>query len=328
VTENPYVFIVGAARSGTTLLQRMLDAHPQLAVVNETYWVERKFRERNGLTRAGEVTPALVPKLLESPKFHHMGVTEADLQQLLSEADPMPYALLVSRIFDLYAERRGKPLAGDKTPGYIRRMDRIHAVWPRARFVHIVRDPRDLFLSMRDWPIAEATVGQDGTWALDPAVSTALYWRYSLAAGRQAAAKLAPGRYHEVRYEDLVGSPEAQLADIAEFLELPFAVEMTRFYERGHRTEAELSATIDRRSLRATGERWMPPTAKLRDWRAQLPSGEAERIEAAAGGFLGALGYERSATRPSPTVRDHVARVQETFTQHLIARGRELPTDW
>lgn len=328
MAENPYVFIVGAARSGTTLLQRMLDAHPQLAVVNETYWVERKFRERNGLTRAGEVMPALVPKLLESPKFHHMGVTEDDLQRLLSEADPMPYALLVRRIFDLYAERRGKPLAGDKTPGYVRRMDRIHAVWPCARFVHIIRDPRDLFLSMRDWPIAEATVGQDGTWEIDPAVSTALYWRYSLAAGRQSAPKLAPGLYHEVRYEDLVASPERQLARIAEFLDLPFASEMTRFNEGGHGTEAELSATIDHRSLRATGDRWMPPTAKLRDWRTQLPSTEAVRIELAAGSFLSALGYERSATRPSSAVRDHVARVQEIFTLNLIARGRELPTDW
>src|SRR5258708_11431745 len=57
--SNPYLFVVGAARSGTTLLQRMLDAHPLLAVVNETYWLPRKYRERTGLTRGGSVTPAL-----------------------------------------------------------------------------------------------------------------------------------------------------------------------------------------------------------------------------------------------------------------------------
>ena len=67
--SNPCVFVVGAARSGTTLLQRMLDAHPLLAVVNETYWLPRKYRERTGLTRQGYVTPALFPLLLDSPKF-------------------------------------------------------------------------------------------------------------------------------------------------------------------------------------------------------------------------------------------------------------------
>jgi hypothetical protein len=41
--SNPYLFVVGAARSGTTRLQRMLDAHPLLAVVNETYWLPRRY---------------------------------------------------------------------------------------------------------------------------------------------------------------------------------------------------------------------------------------------------------------------------------------------
>src|SRR5260370_40042991 len=77
-TVNPYAFVVGAARSGTTLLQRMLDAHPQLAVVNETYWLPRKFRERTGLTGEGLVTPALLPRLVASPKFPRVGVTEGE----------------------------------------------------------------------------------------------------------------------------------------------------------------------------------------------------------------------------------------------------------
>jgi hypothetical protein len=81
--RNPYLFIVGAARSGTTLVQRLLDAHPMLAVVNETYWVPRKFRERNGLTREGHVTRALIEKLVGSPKFDRMGLSVDDLTRLM-----------------------------------------------------------------------------------------------------------------------------------------------------------------------------------------------------------------------------------------------------
>jgi hypothetical protein len=194
--------------------------------------------------------------------------------------------------------------------------------------VHIIRDPRDLCLSMLDWSVGQQTAGQDGTWQIDPVISTALYWRYGVTVGRESAATLGPGLYHEVRYEDLVASPEGALERITEFLHLPYAEAMTRFYEGRTGTEAGLSTEIDRRSLRSASDHWLPPTAGLRDWRTQLPSGDAERIEAAAGDLLCDLGYARSSSRPSPAVRNHVARVHEVFTRHLLARGRPLPKDW
>jgi Sulfotransferase family len=315
---NPYVFVVGAARSGTTLLQRMLDAHPQLAVVNETYWVARKFRERDGLTREGIVTPALLPKLVASPKFSRMGVSEEDLLGLLSEFESVHYDRFVARIFDLYAARRGKQFAGDKTPGYVRSIRRVHGVWPRARFVHIVRDPRDVCLSMLEWHSGERTAGQDGTWDMDPVTSIALYWRHSVAVGREAAESLGPGLYQEVRYEDLVSSPERELKRICKFLCLPYAEEMTRFYEGKSRPKPG----------RSTKAQWLPPTPGLRDWRTQLPTGDVERVEVAVGHLLHSLGYAPRFDDYAPAARSRVQEVRETFTRHLLARGRTLPQDW
>jgi hypothetical protein len=315
---NPYVFIVGAARSGTTLLQRMLDAHPQLAVVNETYWLPRKFRERTGLTREGVVTPALLPQLLESSKFSRMGVTEEDLLGLLSDREPIRYERFVERIFGLYAARRGKPFAGDKTPGYVRRIEQIHELWPRARFMHIVRDPRDVCLSMLEWRSGERTAGQFGTWDIDPVISTALYWRYSVAAGREAGESLGPSLYREVRYEDQVSSPERELAEICEFLGLPYAEEMTRFHEGKTR----------RKPGRSSKAQWLPPTAGLRDWRTQLPIDHVERVEAVAGDLVRALGYETRFDDHTAAMLARVREVRETFAGHLRARGRVLPRDW
>jgi hypothetical protein len=315
---NPFVFVVGAARSGTTLLQRMLDAHPQLAVVNETYWLPRKFRERTGLTREGLVTPALVPLLLASSKFSRIGVTEEDLLGLLSDSDPIRYERFVERIFGLYAERRGKPFAGDKTPGYVRRIEQIHELWPRARFVHIVRDPRDVCLSMLEWRSGERTAGQFGTWDMDPVISTALYWRYSVAVGREAGESLGPGLYREVRYEDQVSSPERELAQICGFLRLPYAEEMTRFHEGKTR----------RKPGRSSKAQWLPPIAGLRDWRTQLPIGDIERVEAVAGDLLRAHGYETRFDHCTPATLARVQEVRETFARHLRARGRVLPRDW
>jgi hypothetical protein len=315
---NPYLFVVGAARSGTTLLQRMLDAHPRLAVVNETYWLPRKFRERTGLTREGLVTEALLPLLLASPKFSRMEVSERDLARLLAEEQPVRYERYVARIFDLYAARRRKPLGGDKTPGYVRRMTQIHELWPQARFVHIIRDPRDVCLSMLDWHGGERTAGQYGTWDMDPVVTTALYWRLSVAVGREAGEALGPGLYHEVRYEDLVTSPDHELERICEFLGLPYADAMTRYYEGKTRMKPG----------RSTKAQWLPPTAGLRDWRAQLDPRDVELIEAAVGELLVRVGYSPRFDRFTSAARDHVTAVQTTFTRNALAVDRTLPRDW
>ena len=59
--HNPYVFIVGCSRSGTTLLQRLVDAHPLTAITSQTNWVTRYFEMRTGLTPEGLVTPEMIP---------------------------------------------------------------------------------------------------------------------------------------------------------------------------------------------------------------------------------------------------------------------------
>jgi Sulfotransferase family len=318
VSCNPYVFVVGAARSGTTLLQRMLDAHPQLAVVNETYWLPRKFRERTGVTRHGVVTEALLPLLLASPKFERMGLDRDDLDRLLSGRQPVRYEDFVARVFDLYAERAGKALAGDKTPGYVRRIARMHELWPRARFVHIIRDPRDVCLSMLDWRSGERTAGQYGTWSMDPVVSTALYWRYSVAVGRDAGSALGPGLYREVRYEDLVAASEHELGRLCDFLELPHSEAMTRYHEGRTR----------RKPGRSSKAQWLPPTAGLRDWRTQLAEEDVERIEVAVDDLLSSLGYESRSRRRTAAARQRVARVHEAFTAAALARDRTLPQGW
>ena len=57
---NPYLFIVGCARSGTTLLRRMVDAHPLIAIPREQHWLPKWFERRKGVTSEGFVTPELV----------------------------------------------------------------------------------------------------------------------------------------------------------------------------------------------------------------------------------------------------------------------------
>jgi hypothetical protein len=65
VSRNPFVFLVGCPRSGTTLLQTIVDAHPEIAIFHELWWLDTWYARRIGLTRDGLVTPELVSRLLE-----------------------------------------------------------------------------------------------------------------------------------------------------------------------------------------------------------------------------------------------------------------------
>jgi Sulfotransferase family len=314
---NPYLFVVGVPRSGTTLLQRMLDAHPQLSVINEAYWLGRDFRQRPGVIRDGLATKKLVRKLLAISKFRQLRLTEAELLRLLKKAKPVRYERFASLIVDVYANRCGKPLVGDKTPSYVTRMPYLHEMWPRARFVHLIRDPRDVCLSMLDWDRGERNAGRYGTWETDPIVSSALFWRRGVSLGREAGAALGPDLYYELRYEDLVTAPADQLRAICAFLDLPYAEAMVE-YSRGRTGKPWRSAKAQ----------WLPPTPGLRDWESEMAQPDLERVEAAVADLLTGLGYASSIEPCSANAVGRVRAVCELFTTQLRARGEEVPDDW
>jgi hypothetical protein len=315
---NPFLFIVGAARSGTTLLQRMMDSHPDVAVVNETYWIPRPADECAGLTREGFVTPALIPLLLQAPKFARMNVSPQDLDRLLVSNAPIKYANFVSGIFDLYAQREGKTLAGDKSPGYARKIEKLGKLWPTARFIHLIRDGRDVYLSMASWSKGERVVGRFPTWSRDSAVATALWWRWTVKLARDGGQSLSEGLYREVRYESLVADPEQGCRSLCTFLGIPYDEAMLRFHEGRTRVKPGHS----------TKSQWLPPTSGLRDWSTQMPSDEVERFEAAAGDVLEDLGYSRAFPHPGSAARDRVATLREAFTADLHQLRRRRPRGW
>jgi sulfotransferase family protein len=314
---NPYVFVVGCPRSGTTLLQRMLDAHPDLAVINETLWITRQADRRKGVTREGFVTSELVSRLFEYPRFRRLDIPREEVERLLDSDDPVSYPRFVSGIFDLYGRSRGKRLVGDKSPGYVREMATLHALWPEAKFIHLIRDGRDVWLSVTGWKKADRSVGQFATWSQDPVATTALWWERSVRLGREAGASLNTTLYHEVRYEDLVADPGRECGALCDFLGLSYDEAMLRFYE-GRTRDLEPGLP----SKRA----WLPPTPGLRDWRAQMPAEDLERFEAVAGDLLDELGYPLAG--PRMQTDGEAARIRSAFTEDARARGRALPGRW
>jgi ATP-binding cassette subfamily B protein len=304
---NPYVFLVGCPRSGTTLLQRIVDAHPRITVTPETHWIPGYFEKATRKSPEAWVTPKLLSKLLSYRRFPQLGIGREQLEELLGRGEPVSYASFVSGIFDLYGRAQGKPLVGDKTPAYARNIPLLHGLWPNAKFVHLIRDGRDVGLSAIHWQKPGKLLVRCTTWGEDPVTTAAVWWEWHVRLARAAGQALGPGLYHEVRYEELVARPADACARLCAFLGVPYNEAMLRFHEGPTRVEPGLDA----------GHAWRPITPGLRDWRSQMPSAEVECFEAAAGDLLDELGYPRAVPQPCADALRRAASVRELFAKDL-----------
>ena len=314
---NPFVFVVGCPRSGTTLLRRILDAHPELAIAPETGWIPRYYRERRGIDQHGRVSQATVDAVVAHPRFEKLRLAAHEVAAIVDGG--MPYATFVTAIFDLYGQSRRKALVGDKTPSYVRDIGTLHRLWPRARFVHLIRDGRDVCSSALEWRRKANDFAQRlPTWRDDPLVSAALWWRRHVLLGRRAGLTLGSGLYREVRYEALVADPEAETQALCAFLHVPYHNAMLRFHEGKTKDAPGLSAK----------RAWLPISRGLRDWRTQMARDHVEVVEAAAGDVLDELGYPRAAPEPCSAARVRASRVAAMCEPRLPTSDEPFPEGW
>jgi Sulfotransferase family len=315
---NPYVFLVGCLRSGTTLLERIVGSHAQIAVIAETQWVPRWYERRLGLTPDGIVTPELVRRLCGHPRFPRLELDPARVAALVENDQPKHYAHFVTELFDLHGHVKGKFLVGEKSPGYVRHVPTLHALWPEAKFVHLIRDGRDVALSVLDWRKGKHTAGRFPMWDEDPVTTTALWWEWHVRLGREAGALLGPERYYELRYESLVAHPETECAKLCDFLAVPYDAAMLRFHEGRIRPKPGRSAK----------SAWLPVTPGLRSWRDDMDPNDIGRFEAVTRALLDELGYARVTAAASSADRRRAARLRDAFASQARARHRPVPVAW
>ena len=285
--EPPAPFVVGAGRSGTTLLRLMLDAHPELAIPPETRFLPLALHAAEDAD--DDPGGAFVDAVTTYPHWGDFHVDDALLRTRIAAIAPFDAGAALRTMYRLYADRFGKPRWGDKTPHHVRRMDVIARLLPEARFVHIIRDGRDVTLSV----IQERSLtGRAAT-----ADEVARRWARSIAAARRQAMELP--HYLEVRYEDLVLDTVAVLRAVCDFVELPWRERMLAYHERSATRLAELvtadpgkaGSAEQRRSKHAWTAR-PPDASRIGRWRSELAAGDARLVAAAAGDMLRALGYD------------------------------------
>jgi Sulfotransferase family len=309
VTE-PFPFVVARGRSGTTLLRAILNAHPELAVPGETTMIAKFGPHRSRYEAPGGFdVERLADDLIADTAFVRWGYGADDVRSALTTAAPESFADAVRAMYASYAAREGKARYGDKAANHVLFMDKIAGLLPEARFVHLIRDGRDVALSFLQAEFGTASIPE-----------AAAEWERFVRRGRACGRMLGAPRYLEVRYERLVSEPELVVREVCDFVDLPFDPVMLRYHERAEPLMANLAFSGEHRNLSR------PPTKGLRDWRLEMAPNDIARFESIAGGLLRELGYETTTSPSLPTrISATKARleVRARDTVRMIRRRRK-----
>ncbi len=196
------IFIVGPGRSGTTLLQCMLRAHPRIYISHEAF-----FYGANRLCPRSASGREFLEYYFQTWWFRWLRI--APERVLAGLPDPLPrkqVGLAFTAIMREKAAQYGRPRFGDKTPGHAACLADIFRDFPDARVIHTVRDPRDTVPSLQRMP-----------WMPSNLVSNALY----LADERNLIARFRR-RILEVRLEDLLADPRSTMARVLDYVGEPW----------------------------------------------------------------------------------------------------------
>jgi Sulfotransferase family len=309
--RNP-VFIVGCGRSGTTMLMLMLDRHPDLAIPSESHFIRHLWRQRESFNVDGSFdSDGLTRRILQSEHFRRWEVSDEAVWRRVEAMNEPGFADVIRGVFSAYADSRGKPRWGDKTPIYVRELDWLARLFPDARFLHIIRDGRDVALSYISLP-----------WGPKNAWQAGLKWRRDVEAGCRSGATLGEPHYMEIRYESLVDDANDQLKRVCRFLDLS--------YEPSMLTPDDKALRKLRHNKEAHTRSVMAPMKGLRDWRRQMHDSDVRAFEAVAGDVLTALAYERRfphiplSTRIHTRIRIRAYRLYEIGSRIRRVASRKL----
>ena len=223
-----------------------------------------------------------------------LSLEEAELEHALRQLREFSLAEALRCIYRQYAGCHGKPRWGDKTPLYQLHMRAIAGHFPEARFIHIIRDGRDVALSGKNlWfgpgPDLEAQ---------------ARNWKERILETRRQA-KAVP-YYMEVRYEDLILKPESVLREICAFIAVDYDPSMLDYHRHAEERLAELGDRRDRDgSLRVRSQQRRaihrrtaraPDASRVFRWKREMTAEECASFERVAGDMLRTLGYELAGT--------------------------------
>lgn len=296
ISNEPAVFIVGASRSGTTLLQISLNAHPDLSICGEFHFFDQICNFKRDI-------PSLAKK--QDVDFFSSQLLKAYGMQFIRDADTVvnyacnslirmqeserSYESFFNELLNYYKIEKNAAFGGEKTPETVRYLDELLRLYPNAKIIHIIRDPRAVVASLLRLPQNSKSI-----------LIHAATWRSDVYAGLRFA-KNRPDKCKSISYENLASNPRAVLRELCEFVGIPYDEKMMSF-------QADAKSIIK-------NEPWKTGTLKgvyessISRWQNELLPSDIYLVELITSKILKQAGYTK------------------TYNQHKIKAILSLPQD-
>lgn len=294
------IFIVGAPRSGTTLLRAMLNRHPRIGLSDETYFFYYVYLRKKAFGDLADLEnrKRLIASYGATQRMERLKLDQARLNERLL-AEGTGYPEFFATILRFYAESQGKVRYGEKTPHHAWYVKTLLDWYPEGRVIHLVRDPRDVCASLFNVP-----------WGRKTATANAELWVSLSLAAEQGQGN---PRFRRVRYEDVVADPERAMHEVCEFIGEDYDAAMLSTAKVSTADKPWFTRSHEALSKDRTGS-----------WQGQLAARDVQLIESVAGPLMDTMGYQRSQPAASAALRfrGRVASRLEDLKERVLRAPR------
>lgn len=288
--DIPIFFIVGRPRSGTTLLRTLFDAHPNVIVPAECQLIINLYPKYGKVQNwTSEILHEFYHDLYKQWRFDVWPIDKVSLYNSLMACEgENAYSTIVKVVYYEYHSIFGHNLLlafGDKNPGYTIYTRKLIKIFPEAKFIHIIRDYRDNFVSIRnvdfELPFISLTVSK---------------WKHFVRTFRKTGEK-HPGTHLDIRYEDLVSKPKKAFRNLCEFVGLPYSSIPFEFYKKS----GEVLKAFPKSLVKKYHSSLMKKinTSRIDLWKNELTESEIRMADACAGKYAAITGHEKVYPRPT-----------------------------
>ena len=320
--DVPVFFVTGAGKSGTTWLRSILDAHPEILCKGEGRFFERDFKQAVSpqdlkQERLKDIQPSSLYSAISDSEHLKIWIKRsvwAGGEDIDEHVDNL-VRLAINYFLTERLSKTGKRIVGDKTPFLNAKIiAEIGAIYPEAKVIHIIRDGRDVAVSMMHhmWNYAKSEGGiyplkpeelarreayrnnsslllSEGLFVKDRLTSIVAEWSTEVGKAVEDGPVLLGDNYTEVRYEDLLQQPVEEVGRLLEFLGADADIETVRAC-----IETTSFETLTQGRKRGEED----PAAFVRkgiagDWRNVFTEEDRRIFKEAAGDLLIKLGYEK-----------------------------------
>ncbi|WP_447968825.1 sulfotransferase family protein [Nitrospira sp. M1] len=298
--SNYPFFIFGCPRSGSSLLSRMLNAHPRLAVPFESHLFSMFYPllPYYGDLCKAEVLEQLVCDILATDVMKDWS-PPVKKNQVLSLIRVNNFGGIMDAVMRSWAQTQQKQRWGDKTPWHVQYWPQILQYFPHTKFIHIVRDGRDVAISLFRARFGPKTV-----------YGAARQWDNYIRDVERLKRAVSEQNFYQIRYEDLLQDPEYTLVGICDFLHEEYTPHMLEFYKNPdlYKTDQTNMHNLSKPLLHHN-------TMK---WRAEMTERDLCVFEAVAQSTLRQQRYEVVCENP------RLSQFQIVFSRFLVGPSKKV----